>query len=242
MANQANKTLLRCDDMSFGYDGTPVVKQLSFSVEEGDYLCIVGENGAGKSTLLKTLLGLISPLQGSFEFSNGLKQTEIGYLPQQTAIQKDFPATVKEVVQSGCLNRCGMRPYFTKEEKALVTDALNKLGIEDLKSKSYRDLSGGQQQKVLLARALCATKRILLLDEPMASLDPIASADMYQTIESLNTHDGITIVMISHDISAAIPYASDVLHLGNQTRLFFGKREDYLKSPLYESTCVKRGA
>lgn len=211
-----------------------MIEHLNFAVQEGDYLCIVGENGAGKTTLLKTLLGLIPPVKGKLQFSDDLKQTEIGYLPQQTSIQQDFPASVKEVVQSGCLNRCGMRPFFNSEEKQLAISALEKLGIEKLRARSYRDLSGGQQQKVLLARALCASRKILLLDEPMASLDPTASELMYRTLERLNQDDGITIIMISHDVSSAVTYASEVLHLGNQKTLFYGDSNDYPKTTLFD--------
>lgn len=219
--------LITASGVSLGYDNHAIVKELNFEVNTGDYLCIVGENGSGKSTLMKTLLGLRSPLSGQIYFGDGLKANEIGYLPQQTAIQKDFPATVREIVLSGCQGRCGLRPFYNRQEKALADKNIERMGITGLKDCPYRELSGGQQQRVLLARALCATQKVLLLDEPVAGLDPNVTAGMYALIEKLNM-EGITIIMISHDISAAIRYASHILHIGD--RLFFGSKEEYLGS------------
>ena len=223
--------LLTCNNVSLGYDGTVVVEGLNFEVHSGDYLCIVGENGSGKSTLMRTLLHLKEPLSGEITTGDGLKQTEIGYLPQQTVVQKDFPASVYEIVLSGCLNRCGMRPFFNKEEKARAAENMEKMGITHLAKRCYRELSGGQQQRVLLARALCATSKLLLLDEPMAGLDPRVTAEMYEQIAALNRDHGITVIMVSHDIAAAVRYASHILHV-SQEPLFFGTKEDYLKSPV----------
>jgi len=220
---------LSCLDVSLGYEGKVVISDLSFAVDVGDYLCIVGENGSGKSTLMKTILGLKTPMSGKIWAGDGLGHDEIGYLPQQTVVQKDFPASVTEVVRSGCLNRCGMRPYYTREEKDLADYNIRKLGISSLEKSCYRELSGGQQQRVLLARALCATRKILLLDEPVAGLDPKAAIDLYDLIKKLNA-EKITIIMISHDIIAAVKYASHILHIGAQTALFFGTKADYLKS------------
>jgi zinc transport system ATP-binding protein len=220
---------LICRGLTLGYEGKVIVSDLSFTVNTGDYLCIVGDNGSGKSTLMKTILSLKAPQSGQIETGDGLSAVEIGYLPQQTAVQKDFPASVREVVRSGCLNRCGLRPYYTKAEKQMAEDNMQRLGINDLAKRCYRELSGGQQQRVLLARALCATRKILLLDEPSAGLDPKAMADMYELIKGLND-SGITIVMISHDIPASVKYASHILHIGGQSALFFGTTEGYLKS------------
>ena len=222
--------LITCEDLSLGYDGKSVVTDLSFSVEAGQYLCIVGENGSGKSTLMRTLLGLQKPLGGRLTFSDGLKQTELGYLPQQTPVQKDFPASVQEVVQSGCLNRTGLRPFYSKEEKQLVSENLERMGITHLKKRCYRELSGGQQQRVLLARALCATKKLLLLDEPVAGLDPIVTEDMYRLISDLN-RDGVTVIMVTHDITAALKFATHILHV-SKTPLFFGTKEAYLQTDI----------
>ena len=222
--------LLVCEELALGYDGKKVVENITFSVNAGDYLCIVGENGAGKSTLLKTLLRLIPPAAGLFYTDDGLQLNEIGYLPQQTPIQKDFPASVWEVVLSGFLNRCGMRPFYNKEEKRLAENALEKLGIAPLKKSCYRELSGGQQQRVLLARALCATQKLLILDEPAAGLDPKATADMYELIRKLNREEGITVIMISHDLKSAVMYASHILHIGSHRVSFFGSKDDYLTS------------
>lgn len=221
--------LLTCQNVDLGYDNTVVVKELSFEVNAGDYLCIVGENGSGKSTLMKTILRLKAPLSGQIQMGEGLKATEIGYLPQQTVVQRDFPASVYEIVLSGCLNRCGLRPFYSKEEKRRALENMEKMGITHLAHRCYRELSGGQQQRVLLARALCATQKLLLLDEPVAGLDPKVTTEMYEQIEKLNKEYGITIIMISHDISAAIQFASHILHVSHKP-LFFGTKEAYLKS------------
>ncbi len=218
--------LMTCTGLSLGYEGHTIVTDLNFAVDPGDYLCIVGENGSGKSTLMRTLLGLQAPLGGKLSFGDGLKKNEIGYLPQQTVVQRDFPASVREVVMSGCLNGCGLRPFYSAAEKKRAESNMERLGITALSGRCYRELSGGQQQRVLLARALCATSKLLLLDEPVSGLDPKVTGDMYSLIESLNRDDGMTVVMISHDISAALRYSSHVLHLSH-TPLFFGKTSDY---------------
>ncbi len=219
---------LICRDLTFGYDRRPVLSGVSFSVSAGDYLCIVGENGSGKTTLMKTILGLQKPLNGSIVFGDGLRRNEVGYLPQQTNMQKDFPATVKEIVRSGCQGRTGLRPFYNKREKAAAQDNMERMGLLPFAKRAYRQLSGGQQQRVLLARALCATRKILVLDEPVAGLDPHVTAEMYALIRELNRKDGITIIMISHDLAAAVQEASHILHVGQ--RLFFGTTEEYLKS------------
>lgn len=218
-----------CENVALGYENHIVSQNISFSVAQGDYLCIVGENGAGKSTLMKAILGLHLPVSGSLFFGDDLRQNEIGYLPQQTSLQRDFPASVQEVVLSGCLNRCGLRPFYNRAERELARSRMDRLGILPLRSRCYRELSGGQQQRVLLARALCAARRLLLLDEPVSGLDPAATADMYEIIRRLNHEDGITIVMISHDISSAVREADHILHLSSRP-LFFGSTEDYLNS------------
>lgn len=217
-----------CKNASLGYDGRAITHGLSFEVNAGDYLCIVGENGAGKSTLIKTVLGLTPPVSGEIRFSDGLKQNEIGYLPQQTPVQRDFPASVSEIVLSGCLGKSGFHPFYTKAQKKLAAENMEKMNITPLAGRCYRELSGGQQQRVLLARALCATTKLLLLDEPVAGLDPKATREMYEIIASLN-RTGITVIMVSHDIASAVKYASHILHLGN-TPKFFGSKEDYLKT------------
>ena len=217
---------LTCQNLCVGYDGKPVLQDLSFQVFAGDYLCVVGENGSGKSTLMKTILGLQPPISGRILTGDGLRKNEIGYLPQQTMVQKDFPASVREIVLSGCQGRCGSRPFYNKEEKQLALDAMDKMQITQLAKRCYRELSGGQQQRVLLARALCATQKMLLLDEPVSGLDPKVTAEMYALIEKLNCEDGITVIMISHDVAAAVQYASHILHIGNT--VFFGTKDAYL--------------
>ncbi len=220
-------SILTAKELVLGYDGREIVKGISFEINKGDYLCIVGENGAGKSTLMKTLLGLISPIKGEIVFGEELTKNEIGYLPQQTIVQKDFPASVEEIVLSGCQGRIGLKSFYSKAEKELAKENMEKMNITHLSKRCYRELSGGQQQRVLLARALCATRKLLLLDEPVAGLDPKAMAELYELIEQLNK-EGVTIIMISHDISVAVKYASHVLHV--DTNSFFGSKEEYLKS------------
>lgn len=219
--------LLTIQNLSLGYDSHAIVENLNFSVNTGDYLCIVGENGSGKTTLMKTLLHLQEPVSGQILIGDRLKKNEIGYLPQQTIVQKDFPASVREIVLSGCQGRCGLRPFYNKNEKQLAEDNMERMGISAFRNRCYRELSGGQQQRVLLARALCATRKILLLDEPVSGLDPKATAEMYSLIADLN-HEGITIIMISHDIAAAVHYASHILHIG--TTVFYGTRDEYMAS------------
>ena len=230
---------LTCQNLCAGYDGRPVLQDLSFELLAGDYLCIVGENGSGKSTLMKTILGLQAPISGRILTGDGLRKNEIGYLPQQTVVQKDFPASVREIVLSGCQGRCGSRPFYNKEEKQLAAEAMDKMQITQLARRCYRELSGGQQQRVLLARALCATQKMLLLDEPVSGLDPKVMAEMYTLIEKLNREDGITVIMISHDVAAAVRYASHILHIGDT--VFFGTKGDYLQSPQGRLFDVKKG-
>jgi len=220
---------ITCQKVKVGYEGKAVAENINFSVEKGDYLFIIGENGSGKSTLMKTLLGLHSVMEGTILTGDGLKQNEIGYLPQQTMLQKDFPASVREIVLSGCLNRSGFRPFYLKKEKKRAEEMMEKLGIIQLQNRCYRELSGGQMQRVLLARALCATEQLLLLDEPVTGLDPKAMVELYELIAKLNKVYGLTIIMVSHDLEAAVRYASKILHV-SQEPLYFGTKEGYLKS------------
>ncbi len=219
--------LLTVENLAVGFNSHAVVENLNFTVNAGDYLCITGENGSGKSTLMKTLLHLQKPVSGQIRMGDGLKDTEIGYLPQQTVVQKDFPASVKEIVLSGCAGRCGMRPFYSKADKKLAAENMERMGISNLSGRCYRELSGGQQQRVLLARALCATGKILLLDEPVSGLDPMVTTEMYNLIGRLNK-EGITIIMITHDMGPAIHNASHILHIGRH--VFFGTRDEYLQS------------
>lgn len=214
-----------CRNLAIGYDGKAIVQNMNFSVNTGEYLCVIGENGAGKSTFMKTLLGLQPPIQGEILFGDNLKQNEIGYLPQQTEVQKDFPASVREIVLSGCQNQLGLRPFYNRKEKSYAEAILNKLQITDWAEQCYRELSGGQKQRVLLARALCATKKMLLLDEPVAGLDPKAAKEMYYLIQKINREENITVIMISHDIQIAVNYASHVMKIG--PNIFYGTSEEY---------------
>ena len=218
---------LICKNVSVGNEGKVLFSGLTFEVQKGEYLCILGENGSGKTTLMKTLLGLQAPLEGEICFSDGLNQKEIAYLPQQTMVQRDFPASVEEIVRTGLLGRMGLFPFYRKKDRRLAEMAMEKMGILSLRGQSYRKLSGGQQQRVLLARALCATQKLILLDEPVTGLDPQATEKLYQQIGQLN-QEGITVIMISHDLSAAIRYASHILYLGDS--LIYGGTEDFLHS------------
>ena len=223
--------ILQCENVSFAYDGVNVLEGVDFSLNAGDYLCVVGENGAGKSTLIKGLLGLKAPQSGRILTGDGLKPTEIGYLPQQTELQKDFPASVREVVLSGRLNSLGKRLFYSAEDKKAAAENMERMGIDEIAGKCYQELSGGQQQRVLLARAMCATKKMLLLDEPVTGLDPVAQNEMYNLIKLINLCDGITVIMVSHDIHEAVRYATHILHLGNR-QLFFGSAADYQQSDM----------
>ena len=230
MENTKKNILLDCRDASLGYEGKPVWEHLTFQVHSGDYLCIVGENGSGKSTLLKSLLGLLKPLSGEIVHADTLRGGSIGYLPQQTRAQKDFPATVTEVVRSGFLSGKRGRFFYTPQEKSTALMHMGKLGILELKDRCYRELSGGQQQRVLLARALCAAGELLILDEPVTGLDPAAAQDLYRTLEYLNKKEGIAIVMVTHDIQNALQYATAILHAGHG-QWFYGTTAEYLASP-----------
>ena len=221
--------LLECRDVSFGYDGVKVLSDVSFALEGGEYLCIVGENGAGKSTLIKGILGLIEPMEGRVILSDDLSASEIGYLPQQTTSQKNFPASIYEVVLSGRLNSMKRRAFYSSADKTAALHNIKLMGLNGLEKRCYRDLSGGQQQRVLLARTLCAAKKVILLDEPAAGLDPVATADMYSLIKKINEEMLMTVIMVSHDIRAAVEYSDKILHLSYK-QLFFGETKDYVVS------------
>lgn len=224
-------SLITCEEVTLSYDSKEVISGLSFQVNEGDYLCILGENGSGKSTLIKAILGLKKTTKGKISFGDGLKQREIGYIPQQTQVQKDFPATVWEIVRSGFLNKMGFRTFYSKTENEKALEIMRKLNIEEFKNRSYRELSGGQQQRVLLARALCATTKVLLLDEPVAGLDHMMTEQLYKLIEKINKEENITIIMVSHDHAAAMKYASHILHI-HKDNMYFGSKEHYLDCPV----------
>lgn len=227
--------LLSVKDAAFAYDGLVVLSGVTFDVNPGDYLCIVGENGSGKSTLMKGLLRLVKPVRGSIRLGEGLSQDEIGYLPQQNLTQRDFPASVKEVVESGIR---GKQLFLSHADRERAQDMMDLLEISPFKHRSFMELSGGQRQRVLLARALCATGKLLLLDEPTAGLDPVVARDLYKLIEKINQEQGIAIIMISHDVHTAALYASTILHL-RQTPLFYGKPDEYLNT--YHGQCFAGG-
>ena len=215
-------------DVTLSYDNLTVAEHVSFDVEFGDYVCIVGENGTGKSTLLKTIVGIHQPKSGHILFDCDIRNGDIGYLPQQTVVRDDFPASVGEIVLSGCRGLLGKRPFFGAEERRIADKNMDLLGISDLKKTSFRELSGGQRQRVLLAKALCCARKILVLDEPVTGLDPLVTADMYSILRLING-EGVTIIMVSHEIGEAVKQASKILHLKHGVE-FYGKTEDYLKS------------
>lgn len=229
-----NVSLISAKNVYLRYENTSVVEDLSFNVEAGDYLCIVGENGSGKSTLIKSILGLKETAKGHLHMGDGLTSKQIGYLPQQKAAQRDFPASVWEVVLSGCLTNKNGGIFFSKKQKDLALSNMEKLDILPLKNKCYRELSGGQQQRVLLARALCATEKMILLDEPVTGLDPVVTAEFYSLIRKINSKYGITVIMVSHDLFTAVNNATHILHL-RKTDSFFGTTAEYLKSEIYKS-------
>ncbi len=228
-----DNTYITCNNVSFSYDGKTAVQDISFTLNKGDYLCILGENGTGKSTIIKGILGLIRPDSGEILYS-GVKQTEIGYLPQIAEIPKDFPASVYEAVLSGRCEKLGKRPFFSSEDRKIAKENMKLLGIQKLRNKGFSTLSGGQKQRVLLARALCATEKILLLDEPVSGLDPIVTGEMYRIISELNKNHGISVIMISHDTKTAAEYATHILHI-KKSPLFFGTSEDYKETELYHT-------
>lgn len=231
-------TYISCNNLSIGYEGKVIIENLNFHVNKGDYLCIIGENGTGKSTLIKTILNLQNPKSGNISLGEGLKKYDIGYLPQQTMIQDDFPATVWEIVLSGTLSKCGKRFFYGKKEKALAKENIKKMGLENMIKSSYRKLSGGQKQRVLLARALCATTKVVLLDEPVAGLDPKVTSELYNIINDINK-EKISVIMVSHDMKA-IEYASHVLML-YENGYYYGEKDDFLNKYKYDSHMNKGG-
>lgn len=226
--SEINMTQIQCTNVALGYDGKIVTKNINCSINKGDFLCVVGENGSGKSTLIKAILRLAKPLSGKIEYGMNFNPTKIGYLPQQTAIQKDFPATVREIVMSGCSTR--FLSLFDKEQKKTVDLNMDRLGILPLSKKCFRELSGGQQQRVFLARALCAAGDMLVLDEPASGLDTLVTSEMYEILTKLNRNKNMTVIMVSHDISDALKLATHILHIGNE-QLFFGTTNEYINSP-----------
>ena len=219
--------LIKCRDVAFSYDGKIVLERVNFEINEGDYLSIIGKNGSGKSTLLKGLLKLKSPSKGNIEFNN-VSDLEIGYLPQQSKNTDDFPASVTEVVLSGRLSSLGKRLFYNKYDKDIAYKNMELLGIINLRNKSYRELSGGQKQRVLLARALSSAKKIIVTDEPVSSLDSAAVSEFYSLMDKLNKEQGLTVITVSHDMSASIKYSTHILRLEHE-QTFFGTTEDYLK-------------
>ncbi len=223
--------ILKCENVSLSYDGRTVASNINFCVNEGDYLCILGENGSGKTTLINAILGLKKVAEGKLTYGEGVRAQNIGYLPQKQSSNADFPACVREIVRTGFLGKRGFRPYYSKEERERAESLMKTLGIFDFAKRSMDELSGGQQKRVLLARALCSAEKLLILDEPTAALDPIVTEGLYEMTKKLNREEGIAVIMVSHDVAAATKYANRILHIKHE-QLFFGSTEDYLETEL----------
>ena len=217
--------LMEAKHLDIGYGKKVIYGGLNFSVKAGDFICIVGPNGAGKSTLVKTLLGLIKPLNGEIRFY-GLKRGLIGFLPQEIKIDENFPATVFEIVLSGNLNRLGKRAFFNQDERKHALSKMKLVGISELKDRHFVELSGGQRQKVMLARALTATQDLLILDEPSNSLDRKSTKELYATLKKIN-QNGITIMMITHDLDHGNLIGNKILAL--RDTFYYGATDDFVK-------------
>ena len=222
-------SLIKCNNIEFKYDGKEILKNISFEVNKGDYLCIIGENGSGKSTLLNILTGILKPNNGTVTLSNNLSKKEIGYLPQKSEIYENFPASVYEVVISGCVNKLSIIPFYRRKEKQIANYNMNLLEISNIKNKCFHELSGGQKQRVLLTRTLCSTRDVILLDEPVSGLDPIITESFYNVVNHLNSEHGTTVVMVSHDIQNCLKYASHILYIGKDL-FYYGSKSDFLNS------------
>ncbi len=223
-----------CENVSVSYEKEKIIDNVSFNIEAGDYVSIVGENGSGKSSIIKAILGLVPLKSGKVILDEGCKRTHIGYISQQNPNQEDFPASVYEVVLSGCLSAKGFNPFYGKKLKEMAKEYMELLGVDEFADKTFRDLSGGQKQRVMLARALCATDKVLFLDEPVTGLDPVAILEFYEIINNLNKKMGITIIMITHDTQNALNYSNKILHLyRDSSKYFFGNKEDYMKHEGY---------
>lgn len=228
---------LKCENLTLGYDSTVVIKNLNFTINAGEYLCVIGDNGTGKSTLMKAILGLLKPIDGKIIWGEDCNQGKIGYLTQQSEIQREFPASVREIVMSGFISKCGLLPFYSKAQKKSALENMKKLRVDDLAKRCFRELSGGQQQRVLLARALCGAEKFLFLDEPVTGLDPKVSAEMYAEIQNLNREYNTTIMMISHDVKTATEYATHILEIGDNP--FFGTQEQYMLAKGGCKVCLK---
>jgi zinc transport system ATP-binding protein len=209
--------LLKCRQLTLGYGNKDVVRDLDYDVNAGDYLCIVGRNGSGKTTFLRGLAGLLSPRSGSVDLCDGLKRNQIGFLPQITVVQKDFPATVEEIVLSAFQGKKFFLPFYGRAQRERAMESMALTRTESLAKSCFRELSGGQKQRVLLARALTAAERLLLLDEPVTGLDPESADSMYRIFADLHREKNMTIVMVTHDIEAAQKEASRVLDFNSMT-------------------------
>ena len=223
--------LIKCENLCASYENKEVLKNINFSVDENDYVCIVGENGSGKSTRVKCLLGLKALSQGSIEFDKNVKKNKIGYLPQQSMIKSDFPASVSEVVLSGCVNSLGGRLFFGKKHKERAEYFMHIMDICNIKKTSFQELSGGQKQRVLLARAMCAAEKLIVMDEPVTGLDPLVTSEFYKAVSKLNKEEKVAIVMISHNVKEAVNHAKHILHLGENI-CYFATTEEYKESEI----------
>lgn len=216
--------LFELKNLSCGYNKDLIIKNLNMKMEDGDFICVVGPNGAGKTTLIKTILGLIKPLKGEVIYHD-LKPSFIGYMPQESKIDSRFPASNMEVVLSGTLNK--VKHFYSKEDRERALNNFKLLGISKLKDKSFKDLSGGERQKVLLARSLSATSKLLILDEPSNNLDSKSKKELYKLIEDLN-QKGLSIMMITHDLDHGNLIGNKILSL-REDDTFFGSVESFVR-------------
>lgn len=213
-------SIVSIKNLSFSYDKQIVLENIDLNIEDKDFLAIIGPNGGGKSTLLKLILGMNKIQQGVIKVLNEIPSknlSKIGYVPQNTNINTDFPIKVIEVVLMGHVG--GKRPFigYGKEEISCAMGALAQVGMQDFAHKKIGSLSGGQRQRVMIARALCAHPKVLLLDEPTASIDVEGQKKIYDLLKELNKT--ITVVVVSHDISVILGYAKKVAHI-NKTLTF----------------------
>ena len=219
--------MITLNNLTLKYDGNVVLQNVNFSVNEGDFICVVGENGTGKSTLIKSLVGLKSIDSGEVIYEN-INRSDISYIAQQNNIKRNFPATVLEVVMQGLEGRKNLTPFYKKEEKALALNALKKLGIETVANKLINELSGGQQRRVLLARALISPKKLLIMDEPVASLDTAAAKEIYTITKNLCENEKMAAIVVLHDLGNAIKYATKILWIKDDSHKLLSPG-DYLK-------------
>lgn len=216
--------LIKVTDLSviykIGYKTMFALKNISFDVNSGEYICIIGDNGAGKTTLIKSLLSLNDISSGKIEIN--CKRNEISYLPQNSSIPLDFPATVEEIVLTGTQDDKIKAFFYGVNQKKMANSAMEKARITNLAKRRFGELSGGQQQRVLFARAIAKNPKVLILDEPCTGLDSSTCKDFYKLLDDVNSIERVTIIMVLHDLSAVKKYASKIIALNDNKLAFCG--------------------